>query len=130
MFTRQVAKELAKTLKVNKARVLDLCCGVGMSTRALKNAFPDAKELIGVDTSPEMVSMARAIALRDAFVQPIVDFAKAIVDIIDQILRLRTLDMKKARNKAVTYLSQPTFSRDNAEHTHFQANSFDLVTIM
>lgn len=115
---------------MNKARVLDLCCGVGMSTRALKNAFPDAKEVIGVDTSPEMVSMARAIALRDSFVQPIVDFIKAILDVIDQILHRQSLDMKKARNKAATYLSQPTFSRGNAEHTHFRANSFDLVTIM
>ena len=34
---------------VNKtgARVADLCCGVGMSTRALESAFHDAEELIG-----------------------------------------------------------------------------------
>lgn len=101
-----------------------------MSTRALQNAFPNAKEVIGVDTSPEMVSMARAIALSHSFVQPIVDFIKALLNIIDQTLHRQSLDMKKARNKAAACLSQPTFSRGNAEHTHFLANSFDLVTIM
>jgi ubiquinone/menaquinone biosynthesis C-methylase UbiE len=102
-----------------------------MSTRALKNAFPEAKELIGVDTSPEMVSMARAISLRDSFVQPIIDFITSLLDVIDQTLHRQSLDMKKARNKATAaYISQPTFSRGNAEHTHLLANSFDLVTIM
>jgi trans-aconitate methyltransferase len=37
-------------------RVVDLCCGVGFSTRALRDAFsqPDTT-VIGIDTSPEMV---------------------------------------------------------------------------
>ena len=37
-------------------RVVDLCCGVGFSTRALRDAFPQPETtVIGVDTSPEMV---------------------------------------------------------------------------
>ena len=50
----QVANELsalsAKTRKA-KARVLDMCCGVGFSTRALREAFPDSTEVVGLDTS-------------------------------------------------------------------------------
>jgi trans-aconitate methyltransferase len=38
-------------------RVVDLCCGVGFSTRALRDAFPQSNTtVIGIDTSPEMVN--------------------------------------------------------------------------
>jgi trans-aconitate methyltransferase len=37
--------------------VVDLCCGVGFSTRALRDAFPQTDTtVIGVDTSPQMVN--------------------------------------------------------------------------
>jgi ubiquinone/menaquinone biosynthesis C-methylase UbiE len=101
-----------------------------MSTRALRNAFPEAKEVIGIDTSPEMVSMAQAISIHNFHVKQIADSIKALLDDIDQALHRQSLKMKKARNKAVACLSQATFSRGNAEHTPFPANSFDLVTIM
>lgn len=40
----------------NKAyRIVDLCCGVGFSTRALREAFSSRCTVIGIDTSPEMV---------------------------------------------------------------------------
>jgi trans-aconitate methyltransferase len=40
----------------NGFRVVDLCCGVGFSTRAIRDAFPQPETtVIGVDTSPEMV---------------------------------------------------------------------------
>ena len=40
----------------NGFRVVDLCCGVGFSTRALRDAFPQPETtVVGVDTSPEMV---------------------------------------------------------------------------
>lgn len=101
-----------------------------MSTRALRNAFPEAKEVIGIDTSPEMVSMAQAISVHNFHVMPIANSIKALLDDIDQTLHRQSLKMKKAQNKAAACLSQATFSRGNAEHTLFPAKSFDLVTIM
>lgn len=40
------------------ARVLDLCCGTGASTAALRRAYPRA-ELTGLDASGEMLRIAR-----------------------------------------------------------------------
>jgi ubiquinone/menaquinone biosynthesis methyltransferase len=40
------------------ARVLDLCCGTGLSTAALVKTYPDA-EVTGLDASSEMLEVAR-----------------------------------------------------------------------
>ena len=56
----QVANELSQKVKSSRARVVDLCCGVGISTRALRHAFPDAETVMGIDT----VSRARAVRTR------------------------------------------------------------------
>jgi trans-aconitate methyltransferase len=53
--TLQLATELAQLVGKQKARVVDLCCGVGFSTRALQAALPDAETVVGVDASPQMV---------------------------------------------------------------------------
>jgi trans-aconitate methyltransferase len=46
-------------------RVVDLCCGVGFSTRALRDAFPQTDTtVIGVDTSPQMVNQLLLLLLR------------------------------------------------------------------
>ena len=51
----------------NEFRVVDLCCGVGFSTRALRDAFPQPETtVIGVDTSPEMVRLSYEIIVRIA----------------------------------------------------------------
>jgi len=50
----QAARNLRKRVAKSGANVLDLCCGVGISTRALRTAFHDANALLGIDTSPEM----------------------------------------------------------------------------
>jgi len=42
-----------------RARVLDLCCGTGLSTRAVVRAYPDA-EIVGLDGSAGMLGVARA----------------------------------------------------------------------
>jgi 2-polyprenyl-3-methyl-5-hydroxy-6-metoxy-1,4-benzoquinol methylase len=61
---KMISEDLRVRFMVDKggARVCDLCCGVGMSTRALGKAFHDAELIVGVDTSPEMISMAKAIS--------------------------------------------------------------------
>jgi ubiquinone/menaquinone biosynthesis C-methylase UbiE len=41
-----------------RARVLDLCCGTGLSTEALVRAYPDA-EVVGLDASDGMLERAR-----------------------------------------------------------------------
>lgn len=69
---KMISEELRVKIGKGGARVCDLCCGVGMSTRALGQAFHDAELVVGVDTSPEMISMANAIsdheqAVRSAF---------------------------------------------------------------
>jgi ubiquinone/menaquinone biosynthesis C-methylase UbiE len=59
-----VARHLRKKVKCKQARVLDLCCGVGASTRALSDAFPEAEAVIGRDTSLQMISMASFLSKR------------------------------------------------------------------
>ena len=47
------------------ARLLDLCCGTGISTKALRDTYPDAS-IIGLDLSSGMLRTAREkSALRD-----------------------------------------------------------------
>lgn len=41
-----------------RARVLDLCCGTGLSTRALADTYPDA-DITGLDASAGMLDVAR-----------------------------------------------------------------------
>lgn len=55
----QVAYGLSQKIKSSKVRVVDLCCGVGMSTRALGYAFPHAETVIGIDTVSSQASISR-----------------------------------------------------------------------
>ena len=59
---KMISEELRVLVDKSGASVCDLCCGVGMSTRALEKAFHDAESIVGVDTSLEMLSMAKAIS--------------------------------------------------------------------
>lgn len=103
----QVANELSRTVAKGKARVADLCCGVGFSTRALTKAFPDAESIIGIDTSPEMVAMAN-------FISGIFKFFMTFFKSTTSAMRISPL----------------AFSPANAEDTKLPGHSFDLVTIM
>jgi ubiquinone/menaquinone biosynthesis C-methylase UbiE len=91
--------------------VMDLCCGVGISTRALHDAFPDAEKVVGVDTSPQMIAMASFLDWHVRFFRPLF----ALVS--DKV------------STAVTAVGS-VFERGNAEHTKHDDKSFDLVTIM
>ncbi len=92
---------------------MDLCCGVGISTRALRNAFPHAETVMGIDTSSEMISMANFLSKHLASVKPLI----------------QRLTSKIGQTYA--YLPCSTnFTRANAEHTYLPSRSFDLVTVM
>eukprot|EP00288_Rhodomonas_lens_P013233 CAMPEP_0177702738 /NCGR_PEP_ID=MMETSP0484_2-20121128/7291_1 /TAXON_ID=354590 /ORGANISM="Rhodomonas lens, Strain RHODO" /LENGTH=355 /DNA_ID=CAMNT_0019214031 /DNA_START=138 /DNA_END=1205 /DNA_ORIENTATION=- len=42
--------------------IVDLGCGTGTSTRRLAAAYPEAKEVVGVDLSPYFIAVARRLA--------------------------------------------------------------------
>jgi ubiquinone/menaquinone biosynthesis C-methylase UbiE len=142
-----VADDLKEMVKTGKTRILDLCCGVGTSTRALRNAFPDAETVIGVDTSNEMISMAQFLSDHYSVVKPFAqeymqflsplgerwfanteqcqkqnsDQSKEMVDILNSI------SCSIPKNKSPI---RATFACGNAECTPFPEQSFNLITIM
>jgi ubiquinone/menaquinone biosynthesis C-methylase UbiE len=67
--------------------------------------------VIGVDTSNEMISMAKFLSLHLAFLKPIVKFFSA-------------------RAAMICAGTAATFKIGNAENTLLPGRSFDLVTIM
>ena len=100
-----IAGELKKVVGKNPS-ILDMCCGVGMSTRALAAKFHDAETIIGLDTSPEMISMAEF--------QSVVSKVKSSVS--------------EVKDSSIERISE--YVQGNAEKTDFPGKSFDLVTIM
>lgn len=117
---------MAKNIKTGRnpgrtPRVLDMCCGVGISTRALQDAFPDSELVVGVDTSSEMINMA--------------GFLTNNVGFIRSILRYITNTTKKQPNVSLThkrrkFAKRAKFTIGNAERTNFPSKTFDLVTVM
>lgn len=111
----QVALELSSNFKKKQASVLDLCCGVGFSTRALGEAFPDAEKIVGLDTSNEMLAMANFINTQINVLKPWYDTA---------------LNQGRKIQMGAENICSAVFEKGNAEQTPFQDASFDLVTIM
>lgn len=59
-YHRHLAASAARlTIRTARPRLLDLCCGTGASTEALRGAFPDAS-IVGLDASAGMLALARA----------------------------------------------------------------------
>lgn len=77
---RRAALALAERIPARRAgrRVIDLACGSGASTRALLDAVPDLRTLLGLDASTGM--LARATAKRWP---PRVDFQRAVAGELD-----------------------------------------------
>ena len=112
-------------VKKSKARVLDLCCGVGISTRALKSTFRDADNIIGIDTSPEMIATARAWERH----QRASEFMRNVFNqTMTFVTDFNNKDSKKYDQEELE--TNPTFVRGNTERTIFSAKSFDLVIII
>jgi ubiquinone/menaquinone biosynthesis C-methylase UbiE len=123
----QVAEELSSKYHKQKAKVLDLCCGVGFSTRALVNAFPDAEKIVGVDTSPEMLAMARFITAHVSHLKPW--WNTAYMKVAERYNRMVKQGSRQILLDA-SELCSTSFTKGNAERTTFKDGSFDVVTIM
>lgn len=119
----QVANELRKRVNKTNARILDLCCGVGTSTRSLLKAFPNAETVIGVDSSPEMISMASFLTQHLEMFQPMFEkwFPKSHA--------IKKAPIQVAASTPCS-AARAFFMQANAENTRLQTKSFDLVTIM
>ncbi len=103
-----------------------------MSTRALSENFPDASFICGVDTSPEMLSMARFISKYQKVLNILQNFKvrkNIVTDIVKMIVEIQIVlspwDMYSKQN-----LAYPVYARGNAERVKVPGKSFDLVTIM
>lgn len=121
-ISTQVAEELSTFVGNTRARVVDLCCGVGISTRALRKAFPDSETVVGLDTSTEMLSMAKYVQDHLAHVKPwYFDWSWKAQSLTKLNAAAR---VKQTCDKAATFVL------GNAEDTQLPSGSFDLATIM
>lgn len=131
---KNIAHELRTMVNKTGARVADLCCGVGMSTRALESGFHDAEFVVGVDTSHEMISMAEAIsghenAIRLAMsrhTEALEKIWKTNLAAISEAMSVIDTNPYPSSRSAV----QASYRLVNAENTKLPNLSFDLVTIM
>lgn len=57
-YSKHLRMSAARMNLPEGARILDLCCGTGLSTAALKEAYPDAT-ITGMDASEGMLTAAR-----------------------------------------------------------------------
>lgn len=118
-----IAMALRMQMNRANARVVDLACGVGMSTRSLHRAFPKSSKLVGVDTSPQMIQMAKAYTNPGSF-------ASKVLDMISNVL-FRINGITKRPKQAQTIASSSIeYVLANAEDTGLEMSSFDLATIM
>jgi SAM-dependent methyltransferase len=120
---QQVSRELRRIVKKPRARIADLCCGVGFSTQALQDSFQDADIVVGVDTSPEMINMARLLTAESPLGK-IANWHQKLASDFSQNFRSETM------NDSVFPSKFPLYHLSNAESTPFPGRSFDLVTIM
>jgi SAM-dependent methyltransferase len=94
---------------------------VGISTRALRDAFPESDTVVGVDTSLEMITMAN-------FLNGHLSFFKPIARLFSNLQKIRFSREDPQGHKR--QFCRPVFSVENAERTEFPGQSFDLVTVM
>ncbi|KAL7442827.1 hypothetical protein ACHAXH_009535 [Discostella pseudostelligera] len=126
---KNIAAELRMLVNKTGARVADLCCGVGMSTRALESAFHDAEELVGIDTSNEMISMAGAISGHNQGINlAIARYTELLKKIMPSSRASRDIETTPSPFRSAA--TQASYRIANAENTKLPNLSFDLVTIM
>lgn len=124
-----LSEKIINTKKImgRRTKVLDMCCGVGISTRALQDVFPDSDLVVGVDTSPEMIKMAR-------FLTSHVDFFKSVNSFFSFFFgkssTLTSMKQRASDQRKTKCANKAKFTYGNAEKTGFPSESFELVTIM
>eukprot|EP00980_Cylindrotheca_fusiformis_P021391 scaffold8259_cov143-Cylindrotheca_fusiformis.AAC.9 len=118
-----IAMGLRAQINTPKPAVVDLACGVGMSTRSLLKAFPKASKLVAVDTSAEMLHMA------EEYANPKSIACKAVEMISDVLFRAHGIKYPPhtAPENAVAPID---YRLANAEDTGLETGSFDLASIM
>lgn len=98
-----------------------------MSTRALREGFPDAKAVIGLDTSPQMVAMANFLTKHLSIVLPwFQDVKKRFATGVTLLEEQRG----KLRAKTGCIFRGVHFKKGNAEKTELPDQSFDVITVM
>lgn len=122
-----MAHELRKRIGKEKARVLDMCCGVGMSTRALRKGFPDAEAIIGLDTSPHMVAMANFL---NDHLSTVIPLSRGFQRRVETSITLMEEQRGKLRAASGRLFRDVQYKKGNAENTNLPGQSFDLVTVM
>lgn len=137
----EVARLLKNRVLENKEdntdiRVLDMACGVGISTRALKRAFASVENatVIGLDTSPEMVEMSELLTVHESDMDRAKSGGLFKLDNVKYFTRktYRRLRRKKPLSRQIEAqeAANVTFYVGNAEATPFPDSTFDLVTTM
>lgn len=110
---RSVREEIGEMLREKvgseNKKIIDMGCGVGISTRALAKAFSKpSNTVVGLDTSREMLKMAK---------------------LQTKYQRAKDRFSSRLTNQKSTLIC-PEFIRSNAESTKFEDGTFDLVTVM
>jgi len=122
-----IAKRLCKRIKSKGVRIIDLCCGVGISTRAIQAEFQEAQVIVGVDTSPEMISMAKFLNHHRRQIDEVRVFFQKMVESVLESFDFGDADVASDFSQKRL---EALYARGNAERTNFPPQSFDLATIM
>jgi SAM-dependent methyltransferase len=111
-----------KSTKSQQApKIVDLACGVGISTRALQKAFPHAVQLVGIDTSPEMINMAKSLSNPKSWASQTMEVLS------DWLFRANDMTPPPVSEEKGCDIE---YNLANAEETGLESETFDLATIM
>lgn len=124
-----VAQDLRQRFVKTNARIADLCCGVGMSTRALASAFQDAEVVCGIDTSSEMIEMAKFISKYQALVAAMQVKKDTKMTLLETVINT-VLEIKNSILSSYNSHENIIYAIGNAERVKVPKSSFDLVSIM
>ena len=102
-----------------------------MSTRALAEAFHDAEFIGGIDTSPEMLSMAKFIGNYNSVLKAVKNiYSTRTMDHVALNLIKLAMEVKNCAKSPKYQDLRITYIRGNAERVIASRGQFDIVTIM
>jgi demethylmenaquinone methyltransferase / 2-methoxy-6-polyprenyl-1,4-benzoquinol methylase len=113
MWWRRTARAFRPILQRPDARILDLCCGTGDMTFALRReAVPDSRQILGADFSRAMLERAAAKSAASR----------------DDSAETESRQNGSRQNEPGTSRSAPGWIEADALHLPFPDGHFDLVT--